>query len=236
MRFHDREHAGRLLAVKVEHLGTERPVVLGLTRGGMPVAFAVARMLEAPLDLVVVRKLRASAASGQAIGAIAEGGATYVNPTVLREAGMPEEEAAAIAESESVELSRRVRLFRGEFPAPRLAGRTVIVVDDGVVTGASARAAARAARQRGAAYVVLAAPVISAEAEPEMGKDFDQIVAIEVASHLQAVGDWYERFEEVSDEEVLALVRRAHVEREAAIERSEPWQDDWIGSDPAPRR
>jgi putative phosphoribosyl transferase len=213
MRFHDREHAGRLLAVK---LGDDRyrdAVVLGLTRGGMPVALEVARQIEAPLDMVVVRKIRAPG-PGETVGAIAEGGATFLNPTLLREAGMGEREAAALAEAEVEELARRVRLYRGERPAPHLAGQLVIVVDDGVLTGASARAAGRAARQRGARRVVLAAPVVAAAVEPELRRDFDEVVAVEMPSEPFAIHDWYLRFEEVDDEEVLACLRRGWEEAE----------------------
>ncbi len=212
MKFHDREHAGRLLGVKLDGDRHQDAVVLGLTRGGMPVALEVARQIGAPLDILVVRKISLPGPPEQAIGAIAEGGATFMNPTVMREAGVAAEEAAALAEAEVEELSRRVRLYRGERPAPHLAGRTAIVVDDGVVTGVSARAAGRAVRQRGARRVVLAAPVVAAAAEPELRRDFDEVVALETPAEPFAIGDWYQRFEEVGDEEVLACLRRGYEE------------------------
>lgn len=212
MRFHDREQAGRLLAEKLEGSRGKQPVILALTRGGIPVAFEVARLLGAPLDLVVVRKIQAPGSPEYTVGAIAEGGATFLNATVLGEVGIPHEEAAALAESEVAELARRVRLYRGDRPPPRLSGRTVVVVDDGVVTGASARAAGRAARQRGAKRIVLAVPVVARAAIPELESDFDEVVALEVPAHLQAIGDWYEGFEEVSDESVLAYLRRAQAD------------------------
>lgn len=221
MRFHDREHAGRLLAVKLEGDRYQDAVVLGLTRGGMPVALEVARQIGAPLDMMVVRKIRAPG-PGETLGAIAEGGATFLNPIVLREAGLGEAEAGALAEAEVAELARRVRLYRGERPAPHLAGHLVVVVDDGVVTGASARAAARAVRQRGARQVVLAAPVVAAAAEPELRRDFDAVVAVEMPSELLAIRDWYLRFEEVGDEEVLACLRRGWDEME--------WRDPRAGA------
>ncbi len=207
MRFHDREHAGRLLGVKLDEDRYRDAVVLGLTRGGMPVALEVARQIGAPLDMVVVRKIRPPG-PGEAIGAIAEGGATFVNATVLREAGLPEDAAGALAEAEVVELARRVRLYRGERPPPHLSGRTVVVVDDGVVTGASARAAGRAVRRRGARRVVLAAPVIAAAAEPSLRLDFDEVVALETPAEPFAIAEWYLRFGEVGDDEVLACLRR----------------------------
>jgi putative phosphoribosyl transferase len=214
MKFHDREHAGRLLAVKLDGDRYPDAVVLGLTRGGMPVALEVARQIGAPLDLIVVRKISLPGPPEQAIGAIAEGGATFLNATVLRETGVPDEEAAALAEGEVAELARRVRLYRGERPAPHLAGRIVIVVDDGVVTGVSARAAGRAVRRRGAGRVVLAAPVVAATVEPELRQDFDEVVALETPAEQFAIADWYQRFEEVGDDEVMACLRRATEEVE----------------------
>ena len=214
MRFHDREHAGRLLAARLDEDRYREAVVLGLTRGGMPVALEVARQIGAPLDMMVVRKIRGRDPRGEAIGAIAEGGATFLNPTVVHEGGLAQEEAGALAEAEVQELTRRVRLYRGERPAPHLAGRTAIVVDDGVVTGASARAAGRAARRRGAKRVVLAVPVMAAAAEPELRRDFDEVVALETPAEPFAIAEWYLRFEEVGDDEVLACLRRGWEEND----------------------
>ena len=214
MKFHDREHAGRLLAVKLDEDRYPDAVVLGLTRGGVPVALEVARQMGAPLDLMVVRKIGLPGPPERAVGAIAEGGATFLNPTLLGETATAGEEAAALAEAEVAELARRVRLYRGERPAPHLAGRTVIVVDDGVVTGVSARAAGRAVRQRGARRVVLAAPVIAAAVEPELRHDFDEVVFLEAPAEPFAIADWYLRFDEVGDGEVMACLRRATEEVE----------------------
>ena len=217
MRFQDREHAGRLLAAKLEAFRSDRPIVLGLTSGGIPVAVEVARLLEAPLEMVVVRKLGAPGRSDLTLGAIAEGGETFVNPLILREAGLPEEAAARVAEDEVAELTRRVRLYRGGRPLPHVADRTVLVVDDGVATGASARAAGRAVRQRKARRVVLAAPVIGSAVEPELRLDFDEVIALEVPARLGAIGDWYERFARVSDDDVLKYLRRAETELAAGL-------------------
>ena len=218
MRFESREHAGRLLAERLETVRDAHPVVLGLTRGGIPVALEVARRLVAPLDLVVVRKIRAPAAPELSLGAVAEGGATFLNPTALRDAAIDRGRAAALAEEEVAELARRVRLYRGAGAPPRLEGRVVVVVDDFVATGTTARAAARAAGQRGAARVLLAVPVVAEGLEPELLGDFDEVIALETSPH--APGDAYERLEEVSDAAALALLRRARVER--AIEEIEP--------------
>jgi putative phosphoribosyl transferase len=213
MRFEDRGHAGRLLATRLEHLRERNPVVLGLTRGGIPVAFEVARRLAAPLDLVVVRKLGSPARPELALGAIAEGGAVYLNPTLVRDAGLEREEAAALVEEEIAEVASRARLYRGEIPAPRLRGRWVILIDDFVATGASVRAAARAARQRGAARVLLAVPVLAAGVAPELRLDVDEIVALEVAEPAHPAGDAYEHLEEVTDESALEYLRQARRER-----------------------
>ncbi|BDG02262.1 phosphoribosyltransferase [Anaeromyxobacter oryzae] len=209
MRFHDRGHAGRLLAERLEHLAAAHPVVLGLTRGGIPVAFEVARVLEAPLDLIVVRKLGALAPSA---GAIAEGGVLYLNPTYLRDARLDPDDAASLADADVIELAKRVRLYRAEFPASRLGGRTAIVVDDFVATGTTARAAARAARRRGAARVVLAVPVLAAGVEQELREDFDEVIALALPPPGEATSAWYERLEPASDDVAMELLRRARLE------------------------
>lgn len=212
MRFDDREHAGQLLATRLEYLRDAHPVVLGLTRGGIPVAFEVARRLRAPLDLIVIRKIRAPTAEEPPVGAIAEGGVTYLNPTLLRDARVEPQDAAALARGEIAELARRVRLYRGEVPAPRLHGRTVVVVDDFVVTGVSVRAAALAVRQRGAVRVVLAVPLLAAAVEPELRADFDEVAALEVSRPVEPPSAAYGRFAEVTDEDALGYLRRARVE------------------------
>ncbi|WP_242343015.1 phosphoribosyltransferase family protein [Anaeromyxobacter terrae] len=228
MMFQDREQAGRLLADKLERLRAERPVVLGLTRGGVPVAFEVARALDAPLDVVVVRKIGAPGSPEYAIGAVAEGGAVFVRREALRELGLGEEDVAELAEREAIELARRVQRYRGDRPPAELQGRTAIVVDDGVATGATARAAARAARQRGAARVLLAAPVVAAASVAELRADFDEVIAVALPDPFYAVGAWYERFEQVSDEQVLKSLRRARGEP-AEGEVGELWNGEWTG-------
>ena len=169
-------------------------------------ALEIARALGTDLDFIVARKLGAPSHPEYGVGAIAEGGAVYVRRDSLPDVGLDEEGVAAIAEREAMELARRVRVYRGTSPMPDLSGRTVIVVDDGVATGATAHAAARAARLRGAARVVLAAPVIAADSVPELTRDFDDVVAVELPGRFGAVGAWYEQFAQVSDEEVLACL------------------------------
>jgi putative phosphoribosyl transferase len=229
MTFRDREHAGRLLAAKLERLREERPVVLGLPRGGVPVAFEVARVLDAELDVMVVRKVGAPGSPEYAIGAVAEAGALYVRSEALVELGLGKEELAALAQREAEEVARRVRAYRGERRMTELGGRTAIVVDDGVATGATAHAAARAARAYGAARVVLAAPVIAAASLADLRADFDEVIAVDTPEPFYAVGLWYERFSQVPDAEVLRCLGRARAQA-PGVEPGELWDDDWMGA------
>ncbi len=193
--------------------------MFGLARGGVPVAFEVARHLGAPLEPMVVSKLGAPGCPEFALGAIAEGGAAYINPDALLEVGLSDAEVGALAQREEAELERRVRAYRGASPFPEVSGRTVILVDDGIATGATARAAGRAARSAGAGRVVLAAPVIAASTEPELRQEFDDVIAVDVPPQFVAVGLWYDHFGQLSDEDVVAYLRRA---REAEAERPTP--------------
>ncbi|BDG03003.1 phosphoribosyltransferase [Anaeromyxobacter oryzae] len=217
MIFQDREHAGRLLAARLEHLRAEEPVVFGLARGGLPVAREVSRALGAPLDLLVVRKLATPGAPECAIGAISEAGAVFVDRALVAELGVTDEEVADIAEQAGRELARRVRAYRGEVLPIAVAGRTVIVVDDGVATGATARAAGLAVRRWGAARVVLAAPVIAAVSLDELRRHFDEVIAVEEPPDFLAVSWWYRRFTQVSDAEVLDCLRDARAPDAASV-------------------
>ncbi len=228
MVFRDREQGGRLLADQLEWYRAAHPLVLGLARGGVPVALEVARALDTDLDLIVVRKIGAPGYPEYAIGAIAEGGAVYVRREALREVGLGEDDIAALAEREAIELARRVHLYRGDRPMPGLTGRTVIVVDDGVATGATARAAARSVRLRGAVRVVLAAPVVAAASIPELKRDFDDVVAVDQPSPFFAVGRWYEQFDQVSDEQVMECLRRGARAEQATL--SIPFEGPGAGS------
>lgn len=227
MLFRDRTHAGRVLAGSLEFCRAERPIVLGLTRGGVPVAFEVARHLGAELDIMVVRKIGAPGSPEYGIGAVAEGGVVYLNREALRDVGAGEEWLAEAAAREAAEVARRTQTYRGDRPRLDLAGRTVIVVDDGVATGATAHAACRAARQGGASRVVLAAPMIAAASEAELRGEFDAIVAVDVPEAFFAVSQWYERFEQVSDEDVVAYLRREGEPGEPRdLERLGAWPAD----------
>ncbi len=195
-----------MLAERLQAFRGERAVVLGLARGGIPVAQEVARAIGAPLEAMVVLPLAAAEAPDFELGAIAEGGGAYVDPDALLEAGLRDDDVEAIAEREGRELARRVRSYRGGRPPRDLAGATAIVVDDGVAKGATQRAAARAARRAGATQVVLAAPVVAAERVPDLRADFDEVVAIELPDPLVSVGVWYERFAPVCDGDVVAAL------------------------------
>jgi putative phosphoribosyl transferase len=207
--FHDRRDAGRKLAERLEGLRGERPVVLGLPRGGVPVAYEVARSLEAPLDVILVRKLGAPFHPEYGIGAVAEEGVRFVDRRALAALGIDEDELDQIVAGEETELGRRQRLYRGDRPPISLAERTVILVDDGVATGGTAIAAARAARERGASQVVLAVPVGPPGAESRFAGEVDEFVCLEAPVGFFAVGACYENFGQTSDEEVRDLLGAA---------------------------
>jgi predicted phosphoribosyltransferase/predicted alpha/beta-hydrolase family hydrolase len=206
MTFADREDAGRRLAQALSDFRDHDVVVLGLPRGGVPVAAVVARALGAPLDVIVVRKLGVPAAPELAMGAIGERGVRVLNELVLRDWNLSERDVERVEARERVELERRVRRFRGERSSLSLAGRTVIVVDDGVATGATARAACLVARELGARRVLLAVPVASSHAVSALEEVADQVVCLREPLWFRAVGEVYEDFAQVSDDEVKSLL------------------------------
>jgi putative phosphoribosyl transferase len=206
--FTDRGDAGRRLAALLGHLRAPDVVVVGLPRGGVPVAVEVARALDAPLDVIVVRKLGVPFQPELAMGAIGEGGVRVVDERVMLEAGVTPEDFAVVEGRERAELERRVwRFRRGRRPVP-LAGRTVVVVDDGIATGSTARAACQVARAQGAAQVVLAVPVAPPRTLASLRRDADEVVCVESPAWFLAIGDCYEDFTQVSDEEVIGLLAR----------------------------
>lgn len=208
--FADRSDAGRRLAAALRGREAARPaVVLGLPRGGVPVAYEVARSLGAPLDVIVVRKLGVPFQPELAMGAIGEGGVRIVNETVVRSAGVTEEEFAAVEARERAELARRADRYRMGSPPTPLDGRVAIVVDDGLATGSTARAACTAARSRGAARVVLAVPVAPVGWARRIGPVADECVSVETPEPFFAIGEFYEKFSQVPDAEVADLLRRA---------------------------
>jgi predicted phosphoribosyltransferase len=206
-RFQDRRDAGRQLAQRLEQLRDEHPVVLGLARGGVPVAAEVARELEAPLDVIVVRKLGVPLHRELAFGALGENGVQYLNSALVDQLGLTSEEIAEVVSTEIDELIHRVALYRANCPEIELARRTVIIVDDGLATGATARAACDVAHARGATRVILAVPVASPEAFNQVTTHADQVVSLLTPRNFSAVGEWYETFDQTDNEEVIELLR-----------------------------
>ncbi|MFE9362111.1 phosphoribosyltransferase family protein [Streptomyces sp. NPDC006978] len=208
MLFTDRTDAGRQLAEALRHLERRDPVVLGLPRGGVPVAYEVARALGAPLDVIVVRKLGVPYRPELGFGAIGEGGARVISDEIVRHAGVREKDLEAVERAEEAELLRRAQTYREGRPRLPLEGRTVVVVDDGVATGATARAACHVVRAQGASHVVLAVPVASPDVAARMREDVDEVVCLSTPHLFSAVGEWYRDFSQTSDEEVVSLLAR----------------------------
>jgi erythromycin esterase-like protein/predicted phosphoribosyltransferase len=209
-RFRDRPEAGRLLAERLgDYAGRDDVVVLGLPRGGVPVAFEIARALDAPLDVFLVRKLGVPGHEEYALGAIASGGVRVLNTELIERLGLPAEWIEAIDAKERRELDRRQRAYRGERPPPDVAGRTVILVDDGLATGSTMLAAVHAVRADEPARVVVAVPVADPEVCDALRALADEVVCLLTPQPLRAVGRWYEHFEQTADGEVRDLLQRA---------------------------
>jgi len=205
--FKDRHDAGRRLATLLERFGGEQPVVVGIPRGGVPVAAEVARALGAPLDVAVVRKIGAPQNPEYAIGALAEGGVHVLSEAVVRAVGLSDAELEVLVERVEGELRERLDRYRGGRKPVELAGRTVILIDDGLATGRSALAAVRSLRRRGAARVILALPVAASDSVELLRDEVDEVVCVEMPADLWAVGWWYEDFSPTTDQEVTALLR-----------------------------
>jgi predicted phosphoribosyltransferase len=208
--YRDRSEAGQALARRLaSYAGRPDVIVLALPRGGVPVAYEVARELDAPLDVFVVRKLGVPGHEELAMGAIASGGVMVVNRPVVEALGLRDRDIDAVAERELAELERRERLYRGHRPPLELQGRTVIVVDDGLATGASMRAAVQALKKLSPARIVVAVPVGSAETCASLRERVDEVVCAATPEPFRAVGVWYENFDQTSDAEVHELLDRA---------------------------
>ena len=205
--FADRADAGRRLAERLgAYAGRGDVIVLGLPRGGVPVAAEVARSLPAPLDVCVVRKLGVPGDEELALGAIAAGGVLVLNDRVVSGLHLSDEAIAAVAAVERAELRRREQAYRGERPPADVAGCTVIVVDDGLATGATMRAAVRAVRMRAPARVVVAVPVAAPETCAALGPEVDEVVCALRPSDFRSVGGWYDDFAPTTDDEVRRCV------------------------------
>lgn len=207
--FRDRRDAGRQLAARLAPLRRERPIVLGLPRGGIPVAYEVACALGAPLDVVIVRKLGLLSQPEFGMGAIGEGGTRVLNRSVLSAARVTDGELATVEARERAEVDRRARRYRGDRPMIKLQGRTVILVDDGLATGGTALAAIHVARDHGASRVILAVPVAPPESLQSLAADADEVVGLYTPSDFRSLGEWYADFRQTADEEVVALLKDA---------------------------
>jgi putative phosphoribosyl transferase len=207
LHFRDRAEAGERLAAKLEkYAGCTGGLVLGLPRGGVPVAGAVARRLKLPLDVFIVRKLGVPGQEELAMGAIASGGVCAMNEQIVEALRLPDSAVAAVLAREQLELRRRERQYRPGRPELLVKGRTVILVDDGIATGATMRAAAMALRGGGAGRVVVAAPVAADTARGDLGDVCDEFVAVLQPAFFQSVGQWYSDFTQVTDDEVTGIL------------------------------
>src|SRR5438874_10183196 len=208
--FPDRAEAGRQLAEKLEkYAGLDDVIVLGLPRGGVPVAYEVAKRLRAPLDVFIVRKLGVPGFEELAAGAIASGGVRVLNEDVMRSIPYAHEAIEAVTAKETTELERREQIYREGRPPPGLGGRIVILVDDGLATGATMRAAVKALKQRGAAKIVVAVPVGPPDTCRELAEEADETICLSAPAFFQAVGQHYEDFSQTSDEDVRDLLSSA---------------------------
>lgn len=212
--FPDRRTAGRMLAQALLHHAGTNPVVLGLPRGGVPVADEIARTLGGTLDVWVVRKLGAPMQPELGMGAIGEGPAVVLDRGMVGMLGVGTPQLLGIARREMAEVRRRVERFRGDRPAPELRGRTVILVDDGIATGGTMRAAIRAVKKRNPARLVVAVPVAPPEFVASLRREVDEVVCLHEPENLFAIGLWYEDFRQVADESVTRILDRAAREAE----------------------
>lgn len=215
-RFHDRREAGRALGERLATVDLGRdPIVLALPRGGVPVGYEAARAIRAPLDVFVVRKLGLPGQEELAMGALASGGVRVLNQELVDMLDIPTSVIDAVSAAEAEELARRERAYRGQRPPPRLHDRTVILVDDGVATGSTMRAAIAALRRLGVERVVVAVPVGAGSTLAVLKEEADDVIALLAPEPFFAVGAWYEQFGQTTDDEVRTLLARSEEERPA---------------------
>jgi putative phosphoribosyl transferase len=208
--FRDRRDAGRLLAFHLmAYANRSDLLVLALPRGGVPVAYEVARALHAPLDLFLVRKLGVPGHEELAMGAIASGGVRVLNDEVIRMAGITPDVIDLVTRAEQQELARREEAYRGTRPHPEIGGRIVILIDDGLATGSTMRAAVKAIRKQGPARVIVAAPIAAVETCEDLRAEVDEIICVRTPEPFFGVGLWYEDFSQTTDEEVRQLLAEA---------------------------
>ena len=208
--FEDREDAGRRLAERLTPYASERPVVFALPRGGVPVGFEISRALGAPLEVIVARKLGAPGQPEFGIGAVSPGGVRVLNDRAVQALGIQEDYLDRITEKEIAEAKRRLQLFRGEgHPYPDLEERAAILVDDGLATGVTARAALLALRRLNPRRLILAVPVCAPQTAEALRPEIDDLVSLLMPADLEAIGLWYRNFDQVPDEEVVRLLEEA---------------------------
>lgn len=205
-RFRNRAEAGKELAEKLLPYAREDVIILALPRGGVPVAFEVAKALNVPLELLLVRKLGVPGHEELALGAVASGGVRILNDDIVESLGISRQAIEAVTAREKAELERREKLYRGDKPFQRLEGKTVIVVDDGIATGATMRVAVRALRQQNVAKIIVAAPTSAPDTYKQLRLETHEVVCLATPEPYLAVGTWYEDFSQTSDEEVKALL------------------------------
>lgn len=204
--FNDRTDAGARLALALQHLQDSDVVVVGLPRGGVPVAYEVAKSLDAPLDVILVRKLGVPLQPELAMGAIGENGVRVISSEVVRMASVSQEELALIEDRERAELERRAELYRAGRTRIPLIGRTIVIVDDGIATGSTAKAACQVARAEEAARVILAVPVAPADWVKRLKGSADELISVTLPTHFSGVGQFYRNFAQTSDAEVISYL------------------------------
>lgn len=216
--FNNRVHAGQLLAeALMKHANREDVIVLGLPRGGVPVAYEVARKLNAPLDVLVVRKLGVPGYEELAMGAIASGGVQVVDHDMMRALGIPRAALEAEAAAQLKELHRREMAYRGYTGAPEVAGRTVILIDDGIATGSTIRAAVLALRRQHPKEIIIAVPVAAPDSCAALNPLVDDLVALTMPEDFGGVSRWYEDFSQTTDDEVRLVLARAACHETQAV-------------------
>jgi putative phosphoribosyl transferase len=210
-RFRDRKQAGKLLSDRLKRYARNRDtLVLALPRGGVPVAFEIARALNLPLDVCLVRKLGVPGRKELAMGAIGQGGIRVINESIVEDLHVSRAAIAQVAEEEEIELARRDHLYRGERPLPDVAGKTVILVDDGIATGATLKAAILTLKARHPRSIVLAVPVAPPEVCYQLEEWVDQVICLSQPETLQSISLWYDDFAQTNDEEVTELLAKAN--------------------------
>lgn len=209
MVFKDRIEAGRQLAVLLKPLVEQDAIILGLPRGGVPVAYEIAKQLHKPLDVIIVRKLGVPWQPELAFGAIGEENQIYLNQSIIKEIGIAKEVQVEIESRESEEIKKRQLRFRGDQKPLNIINKCVIIVDDGIATGATVQVAIQVVRQRGAREIFVAAPVAARESVRQLSSQVSKCLILYIPEHFYAVGEWYEDFTTVTDEEVADILRKS---------------------------